>query len=329
VGDIDRGGVLAQVVGTHCLLPVAERARVAGFLINKFRGDPALFDSGVQMIEQHTGWPSLGVIPWFAAAGRLPAEDGMVLDQRRLTTAGNTDTVVVAVPRLSRIANFDDFDPLAAEPGVSLVFVAPGEPLPAEASLVILPGSKATRADLDFFRQQGWDIDLAAHIRRGGMVIGICAGFQMLGKAVADPQGIEGPAGTTPGLGLLDMETVMEGAKTLTETHAHDQLTDCSIAGYEMHMGQSQGAALANPWLSLDGRPEGAIRADGRVMGCYIHGLFANDRWRARLLDRLAVRSQTAYESQVDQTLDALAAHLEQHVDMDRLVSISQLRGEG
>lgn len=327
-GDIDRGGVLAQVVGTHALLPAAERDRVCGFLINKFRGDPALFADGVRLIEDRTGWPSLGVVPWFAAAGQLPAEDGMILDHRGAGGVPATGSVrtgkplIVAIPRLSRIANFDDFDPLAAEPGVSVVFVQPGDPLPADAAVVILPGSKATRADLDFVRQQGWDIDLAAHVRRGGLVIGICAGFQMLGRTVRDPDGIEGLPGDTPGLGLLDMDTVIGGAKTLTETTATDHLSGCSVRGYEMHMGRTDGPALETPWLALDGRNEGAVSANGRIMGCYIHGLFTSDSWRARFLDRFDVTSQLGYDQQVDHTLDALADHLETHVAMDHLLSL-------
>jgi adenosylcobyric acid synthase len=320
VGDIDRGGVLAQVVGTHALLPATEQQRIKGFLVNKFRGDPALFADGVTLIEQRTGWPSCGVIPWFPQAARLPAEDGMALEHKAQTTGtAPGQRLKIAIPRLSRIANFDDFDPLVAEPGVEVVFVPAGQPLPADAALVILPGSKSTRADMAFFVAQGWDIDLMAHLRRGGAVLGICAGFQMLGQTIADPDGIEGPTGETPGLGLLPLSTVMGGHKTLTETHALDQLSGCPIEGYEMHMGQTQGPALDRPLLALDGRPEGAITADGQVMGCYLHGLFSSDAFRAHFLGRFGQRAQVAYEQQVDAALDALADHLEAHGVIDRL----------
>jgi adenosylcobyric acid synthase len=339
IGDIDRGGVLAQIVGTHALISAAEQARIKGFLINKFRGDPALFADGVTLMEQRTGWPSCGVIPWFPQAAHLPAEDGMALDQRRTSknSAGKNspgkkrteknrlgaDRLLIAVPRLSRIANFDDFDPLAAEPNVDLVFVAAGTPIPAEAGLVILPGSKSTRDDLAFLRAQGWDIDLQSHLRRGGAVLGICAGFQMLGQTIADPQGIEGSAGETVGLGFLDLQTTMGNDKTLSETHATDHLSGCAISGYEMHMGQTQGDALARPLLSLDGRPEGAVSADGRVMGCYLHGLFASDRYRAHLLQRFGQRATVSYDQQVERALDALADHLERHGVVERLLALA------
>lgn len=321
VGDIDRGGVLAQIVGTHALIPPAERARVVGYLVNKFRGDPALFEPALSIIGDHTGWPSLGVLPWFTRARDLPAEDAMALDQR---AAGGGDAgavgagcVKVAVLRLSRIANFDDFDPLAAEPGIALTWVQPGAAVPGDADVVILPGSKATLADLAFLRAQGWEGDIVAHLRRGGRVIGICAGYQMLGRVVRDPEGIEGPPGEAPGLGLLDLETVMRGPKTLREAAGREAGSGLAVAGYEMHMGKTQGADLARPWLMLGDGPDGAVSADGRVRGCYLHGLFAADDFRRRLfgLDGATV----AYEAQVDAALDALADHLEAHADLPAL----------
>jgi len=319
VGDIDRGGVLAQVVGTHALLPEAERARVKGYIVNKFRGDPALFTPALDIIGGHTGWPALGVVPWLPAAARLPAEDAQGLDRRETGSGGLT----VAVPRLSRIANFDDLDPLAAEPGVRVVFVPPGTPLPAGADLILLPGSKATRADLAVLRDEGWDIDILAHVRRGGRVVGLCAGFQMLGRVVRDPDGVEGPPGETPGLGLLDVETVIGGDKALHALACRDALSGAEVVGYEMHMGRTAGPGLARPWLRLDGRDEGAVSADGRVMGCYIHGLFAGDSFRASFLGGLGATSATAVEAGVEAALDALADHLAAHVDLDRLLALA------
>lgn len=336
VGDIDRGGVLAQLVGTHALLPEAERARIGAFLVNKFRGDPALFADGVRLVTERTGWRSAGVIPWFAAAARLPAEDAMALPTVAPVVAGaqGEARLRVVVPRLSRIANFDDFDPLAQEPGVELIFVPPGSPLPL-ADLVILPGSKSTRADLDFLRAQGWDHDLLAHARRGGAVIGICAGFQMLGRVVRDPSGVEGPAGETAGLGLLDLETTMEGAKVLCEVQATDLISGQSLRGYEMHMGRTSGAALAQPWLRLqETTAEGELRErcegaqQGRIAGCYLHGLFGEDGFRHHLLASLQQQAPAgaalAYQAQVEATLDALADHLETFVDCEALLALAR-----
>src|SRR5262245_36487532 len=193
VGDIDRGGVIASLVGTRAVLETEDAAMIRGFLINKFRGDVRLFEPGYAEIERRKGWRDLGIVPWLAAARRLPAEDAVVLERAGDSRDG---AVVIAVPMLSRIANFDDFDPLRHEPGVRLVMVPPGSPLPPDAALVILPGTKATIADLAFLRAQGWDIDLAAHVRRGGHVLGVCGGYQMLGERISDPEGIEGPPET-------------------------------------------------------------------------------------------------------------------------------------
>ena len=215
VADIDQGGVIANLVGTWELLPDEERRLLRGYLINRFRGDVRLFTDGLRTITARTGLPSFGIIPYLAAALRLPQEDALSLDNRRMPPGGGDFRI--AVPRLPHIANFDDFDPLMAEPAVRLDMVAPGHPLPGDADLIILPGSKATVADLRAFKREGWDIDLMAHRRRGGAILGICAGYQMLGRTVADPQGIEGPPGEEAGLGLLDHETVLTAGKTLRQ----------------------------------------------------------------------------------------------------------------
>ncbi|WP_041042282.1 cobyric acid synthase [Paramagnetospirillum magnetotacticum] len=318
VADIDRGGVIASIIGTWVILPEAERARLKGYVINRFRGDPALFIPALDIIREKTGLNCLGIVPWFADAALLPAEDSASLGRGRAGGGG----LKIAVPRLSRIANFDDFDPLAAEPGVSLDMVEPGRPLPRDADLIILPGSKSTIADLDFLRAQGWDIDILAHARRGGRVLGICAGFQMLGKSVSDPLGVEGPAGgVAAGLGLLDVETVMEGDKVLRRVTGRDAAGH-GVTGYEMHMGRSTGPDSARPFLTLEGRPDGAVSADGRVMGCYLHGLFGSDAFRAALLGQ---DSGLEYEPMVDCVLDRLADHLERHLDMDALRGLSGL----
>ena len=318
VGDIDRGGVIASLVGTAVLLEPDERAMIAGYIINKFRGDPSLFDDGLRIITDRTGWRSFGLLPHLPDVARLPAEDALGLD-RMQAGAGET---LIAVPRLKHIANFDDFDPLRQEPGVRLVFIAPGQPLPADAALVILPGSKATIADLKDLREQGWDVDLAAHLRRGGRVLGICGGYQMLGRSVSDPSGIEGAPETVAGLGLLEVDTVLTGAKTLTEARGIERFTGETVAGYEMHVGTTAGADAARPLLRLNGHHDGATSVDGRIAGCYLHGLFASDAFRAAFLSQLSGRDVMAgnYEAGVDAALDALAAAIERHLDVDGLI---------
>ncbi len=319
-GDIDRGGVIAQIVGTQAVLDPADAAMIAGFLINKFRGDVRLFDDGYRLIEARTGWRGFGVLPFFADAGRLPAEDA--LDLRHSKGGG---AFKVACLQLSRIANFDDLDPLAQEPGVSLVMVGAGQPVPGDTDLVIIPGSKSTRADLAYLRAQGWDIDLAAHVRRGGHVLGICGGYQMLGRIVRDPLGIEGPAGETEGLGLLDVTTEMTPDKRLTRTRALHAATGLEVEGYEIHIGATTGPDRARPFAHVAGQPEGAISADGRIIGSYLHGLFRADAFRAAFLRGLGAQSSgLAYGRVVEETLDALAAHMETHLDVDGLLALAR-----
>ena len=322
IGDIDRGGVVAQIVGTKAVIDPADAALICGFLVNKFRGDATLFEEGMRIIEAHTHWPALGLIPFFPAAARLPPEDAVALERQ---SAAPGKGVTIAVPMLARIANFDEFDPLKLEPLVRLVMVPPGQPIPAEAGLIVLPGSKATIADLAFLREQGWDIDIKAHWRRGGRVLGVCGGYQMLGARLADPEGTEGPAGEVAGLGLLDVSTVLSGEKILTAVEGVCLDNGASFRGYEMHIGRTNGPGCARPLLRFaDGRADGAVSPDGRVTGAYVHGLFADDSQRAAWLVRLGARSELAYESQVEQTLDELAAHLAAHIDLDAVLKLAR-----
>ena len=325
VGDVDRGGVIASIVGTQALLDEADRARVQGFVINKFRGDVSLFDDALATITRRSGLASFGVVPFFEAAHRLPAEDAASLDGRGFEGAAVDDPIRIIVPRLARIANFDDLDPLAAEADVAVELVEPGRALPGNADVIILPGTKATIADMAFLREQGWDIDIAAHVRRGGRVVGLCGGYQMLGTAIADPDGIEGAAGTTAGLGLLDVATVIAGAKTLRAAQGSEASSGAPVRGYEMHMGETTGADAARPWLRLNGGDAGAVDESGRVMGAYLHGIFADDEFRARFLGRLraARAGGVAYDAMVERTLDQLADHLETHLDMDDLLALA------
>lgn len=317
-GDIHRGGVIAQIVGTHAVLEPQDLERVVGFMVNRFRGDLSLFDGGRDDIAARTGWPSLGVVPWFWDAWKLPAEDMMDIASHK----GGACKVVV--PQLERMANFDDLDPLAAEPEVTVEIVPPGRALPGDADLIILPGSKSTIGDLNYLRRQGWDIDILAHHRRGGHVLGLCGGYQMLGRTIDDPEGVDGRPGKVEGLGLLDVHTVMAGEKRVTLTEAVTRDGSLPVSGYEIHMGRTTGADCGRAWLSIDGRPEGAASADGRVKGSYLHGLFSSDAFRASVLGALGHESQAGYEDGVEEVLDALADHLERHMDLDRLLELTQ-----
>jgi adenosylcobyric acid synthase len=322
LGDIDRGGVIASLAGTHLVLQPDERARIQGFVINKFRGDVKLFDEGLGAVTRLTGWPSLGVVPWLPQAGWLPAEDALDLERPNPSSPSR----VIAVLQLARIANFDDLDPLGMEPGVRLVFVRPGEAIPGDAGVVILPGSKSTIADLAHLRAQGWDIDIKAHVRRGGQVLGLCGGYQMLGRRIADPDGLDGPPDTVDGLGLLDITTTMGGDKSTALISGVHCATGATIAGYEIHLGRSIGPDCARPVLTLNGRPDGAMSADGRVQGTYVHGLFAGDAFRKAWLADLGIASTLAYESRIEAALDALADHFEAHLDIERLLKIARSR---
>jgi adenosylcobyric acid synthase len=327
IGDIDRGGVIASLCGTKAVIDADDARLIAGFIVNKMRGDLTLFAFGMTFVAERTGWAPLGLVPHFRDAHRLPAEDVFGLEAspaRAPRSDGHRLRVVV--PVLPHIANFDDLDPLRLEPGVDLVLLRNGAPLPVDTGLVILPGSKATIADLAALRAFGWGADIVAYVRRGGRVLGLCGGYQMLGRHVADPDGIEGPAGSADGLGLLEVTTELSGDKSLVAVQGRTVADDVAVAGYEMHMGRTTGAGTQRPLLRLDdGRLDGAVSADGRVAGSYLHGFFAGDAQRAAWLARLgAPASSLAYEEMVEQTLDALAAHLDAHLDVDKLLSLAR-----
>ena len=324
VGDIDRGGVIAALVGTHAVLDPQDAARIRGFIVNRMRGDPSLFADGMTAIAASTGWAPIGLVPHLDAVRRLPAEDAA--DLREIArTARRGGRVRIAVPLLPMISNFDDLDPLLAEPEVECLLLQPGRPLPGDCDLVILPGSKATLADLGALRREGWDVDLLAHRRRGGRVLGLCGGYQMLGRTIDDPDGVEGPPGAAAGLGLLDVATVLGGAKRLSLASGTLLPDEVACSGYEMHMGRTHGPDRSNPFLRRpDGTGEGAVCADGRVAGTYLHGLLAGDEARAALLRRLGLHAEPrVHEAGIDAALDAWAAHLELHLDIDRLLAIA------
>jgi adenosylcobyric acid synthase len=322
-GDIDRGGVIASLVGTHAVLEPGDRGLVRAFLINKFRGDPRLFDDGIATIEQMTEWSSLGIVPWFRDAHKLPAEDALDI----ASEAKRDAAIKIAVPILPRIANFDDLDPLKLEPSITLMMVPPGMPLPLDADLIILPGSKATIADLSFLREQGWDVDLAAHLRRGGHVLGLCGGYQMLGRSISDPDGIEGQPGTVEGLGFLDVSTVLASDKTVRSVTARHEASLTALSAYEIHLGKTGGPDTECAPFSVDGKAEGAVSASGRVIGTYLHGLFSTDAFRRIFLQGLhpcGVVGDLCYEAEVEVTLETLADHLEAHLDADRILAIAR-----
>jgi adenosylcobyric acid synthase len=294
----------------------------------------------MERIAQATGWPPLGLVPFFVEARHLPAEDALALEQpsprgfpqgstsgmrQMVRSPGSCKRLRVAVPILPHVANFDDLDPLAAEPAVDIVRVRPGTALPGDADLIVLPGSKATIADLAALFVAGFDIDIAAHLRRGGTVLGLCGGYQMLGQTIADPDGIEGPPGKAQGLGLLDVVTTLSNGKRLEPVHGMTS-DGAPFAGYEMHMGVTEGPARARPFARFaDGAAEGAVSPDGRVLGTYIHGLFTDDRQRSGWLARFSAGpAGIGYEALVEQTLDALAAHLAAHLDLDRLLTLAR-----
>ncbi len=325
IGDIDRGGVIASLVGTYQVLSPGDRARIRAFLVNKFRGTVSLFAPGMNDVAARTGWKALGVVPWLHAASRLPAEDAVPL-QQEMKSADARASIHIAVPMLAHIANFDDLDPLRAEPGVAVSFVPPGKPIPLDADAIIIPGSKSTLSDLAMLRAQGWDIDILAKARAGTRIMGLCGGYQMLGRIITDPQGNDGMAATTAGLGLLDVETVMAESKTVTRSSG--TAYDAPVEGYEIHMGQTTGPDCRRPLVTLAGHGDGAVSADGRVEGTYLHGLFGSDAFRHAWLASLGqTPSSFAFDSHVDAALDEIAAALETALDIETLLSLAEAPG--
>ncbi|MDX1588559.1 MAG: cobyric acid synthase [Oleiphilaceae bacterium] len=312
VGDIDRGGVFAQLVGTLELLSASEQARVRGFVINRFRGDPALLDSGLEWLSRRTGKPVVGVLPYLQGLV-LDAEDSVGIHGRE---AGE-EALRVVVPVLPRMSNHNDFDPLRLHPRVHLSYVRADQPIPG-ADLIILPGSKSTRSDLAFLRAQGWESALQRHLRYGGHVLGICGGFQMLGHTVADPEGLEGEPGESAGFSLLDLHTRLVPGKQLRQVSGTLCPEHTPLTGYEIHNGVTTGTALRRPLMSLEGRPDGAISGDGQVFGGYVHGLFDAPASCDALLRRagLAGAESVDYQAHREAELDRLADTIETHLDV-------------
>ena len=326
VGDIDRGGIIASVVGTHTVLDPEDRRMIAGTIVNKFRGDVSLFDDGLRIIEDHTGWRNYGVVTWLASASDLPAEDSVALEA--MTQTSRHGALKIAVPVLPRIANFDDLDPLRAEPDVELRLVRGSEEFPADADVVLIPGSKATLADLRAMRERGWDQTIQGIVAHGGHVVGICGGYQMLGRTVRDPDGVEG-GGEEVGLGLLDVDTLLTPDKTVRSVRARS-MSDELIEAYEIHVGETEGSDNVRPFATIKGRSEGATSADGRVEGTYLHGAFTSGTFRRAWLRRFGLRSSGVnHAERVDAVLDRIAAELEQLLDIDGLLETARRGVDG
>ena len=329
IGDINRGGVIASLVGTWHLLPPAEKNLIKGFIVNQFRGDISLFDGGIEVIKKETGWHHFGTVPFLRSIRDLPAEDAVILENG---DADGDSQIKIAAPLLPRIANFDDLDPLIAEPDVSVTVVKPGMPIPFGQDLIIIPGSKATIADLDFMRKEGWDTDIIAHVRHGGSVLGICGGYQMLGNMVFDPSGIEGSQREGKGLGLLDVVSTITNRKALKETKVMVSKEGTKATGYEIHSGVTTTGDNVKPYMkslldSANGDVIGVESHDGRIIGTYLHGLFESGEYRKKFLKRFsnANREAVNFDLKVEGALDALASSLEEYLDLDQLWDIAGL----
>ncbi len=318
VADIDRGGVFAHLVGTLELLSPSEQDRVQGFVINRFRGDRRLLEPGLRWLEDRTARPVLGVLPYLHGL-HLDAEDAIDASQ----AAKDPDALRVVVPVFPRISNHTDFDPLRLHPRVEVRFVGPGEAVPP-ADLFILPGSKSVRSDLQWLRANGWEQAIRRHLRYGGKLIGLCGGFQMLGRTLSDPLGLEGPPGTSPGLGLLDMDTVLEAEKRLANVHGTLVLGGVPVTGYEIHCGVSRGPALARPLVALQGRSDGAVSEDGQILGTYLHGLFESPPACKALLAWAGLAAPQAFDYAAlrEAALERLADACEAHLDMARILAL-------
>lgn len=326
VGDIERGGVIAALVGTKNIIDPDDAKMIVGFAVNKFRGDMSLFDDGVIAIETRTGWPCFGVIPWIHATAKLPAEDAVALTR---PDRGSQAKIRIAAPMLSRIANFDDADPLRLEPEVDFGWVRPGQAIPRDIDVIMLFGTKSTIGDLDFLRAQGWDHDIISHARHGGRVTGLCGGYQIMGQRITDARGVEGEAGTRAGLGLLNIETTMTTEKIVRPVDGQCAVSDQVFAGYEIHIGETTGADCVRPMLHLPEGPDGARSPDGRIEGTYVHGLFANNNFRAAWLSRVksGVATGYDYDASVETALEDLADGLEMALDIDAIFAAARRPG--
>ena len=315
IGDIERGGVIAQILGTQRILSRKDLSNIVGFIINKFRGDPELFFDGYNYINKKTSWPGLGIIPWFAKYNDFPAEDSY-----EIKSSEKPNSLKVVCLCLPRISNYDDLDPLSQEKNVSLKMLKAGEAIPGDTRLVIIPGSKSTIEDLNFIREQKWDIDLLAHLNRGNFILGICAGYQMLGKSIDNTLGQEGNPSIVEGLKILDTNTVLTAKKTLTRVSAKHIATGIDFDGYEIHIGQTVGNDCNQPFATVNNKNEGAVSKNGLVMGSYLHGMFENNKFRSNFLKKIGFESSNLdYSKNVDQSLNDFADFLEENLNVSEI----------
>lgn len=320
IGDIDRGGVIASLVGTHAVLPPEDLRLIKGFIVNKMRGDPSLFTEAMEWISQKTQWQNIGLLPYFSGLSRLPAEDAADLKSVYHQSKGK---VVISVLLLPTIANFDDFDPLKYEENVELNFVQLGDPIPKNSNVIIIPGSKTTIADLQALYDTGWDIDIKAHLRQGGYVMGICGGYQMLGSEITDPHHVEGNISQINGLNLVNISTRLENAKKLQKNQGRLFIQNIECSGYEMHLGVTVNHVRYKPFVIYDEKNvEGVVSHDGKILGTYLHGIFHNDPARQALLGHFSAQSsQFNFSKQIEIVLDQWAEHIEQHLDVNKMLN--------
>ena len=317
IADIDRGGVFAHLTGTVDLLSASEQQRIKGFIINRFRGDKALLDSGLDWLEKRSDKTVYGVLP-FLQGLHIESEDSLIQHNN------NTDALIkIIVPALPRISNHTDFDVLRLHPKVDFEYIGPGQAIPP-CDLVILPGSKSVRADYNWLLKNNWGKYINKHLRYGGKLIGICAGFQMLGKFIHDPEGIEGPTGSTTGFGFFDMQTELKHHKQLHKQSAKLFLNNAKVTGYEIHCGISHGSALLRPAITANGFTDGAVSADNQIMGCYLHGLFDEKSACDQLLEWAGMNAAEAidYMALKEREIDRLADAIEQHIDVNAIIKL-------
>ncbi|OUI77675.1 cobalamin biosynthesis protein CobQ [Commensalibacter intestini] len=323
IGDIDRGGVIASLIGTHTVLPLEDLKLIKGFIVNKMRGDPTLFTDAMQWISQKTQWKNIGLLPHFPQLSQLPAEDAA--DLKSVVHSQQKGKLVMSVLLLPTIANFDDFDPLKYEDNVQLNFIEIGDVIPKNSDVIIIPGSKTTIADLEALYQTGWDVDIKAHLRQGGYVMGICGGYQMLGTEISDPYGIEGDTRSIQALNLLSFSTILDRSKILSEVKGHLFMNDAECCGYEMHLGETRHHEHYKSFAILEnGRAEGIVSENGKIIGTYLHGIFQGDDARKALLNYFGSKeSSINFSDQVENTLDQWADHIEYSLDIAAMLSES------
>ncbi len=318
IGDIDRGGVIAQIVGTNVVLSQNDKKLISGFIINKFRGNLEMFKKGYDIIRKRTGWTGYGILPWYENCSYFPPEDSFDIIFKKKKTK-----IKIACLQLSRISNFDDLNPLSQEPEVSVSMIKAGCRIPNDVDLIIIPGSKSTIDDLKFLKKNKWHLDLKKHLRLGKKILGICAGYQILGKEIIDDFLIESTSKNVKGLGLLNVVTKMEKKKKTIKVSAFHQETGQSFNGYEIHIGKTKGADCIRAFSTIDGKKDGAISSNGLVMGSYIHGMFEDNKFRSIFLKKLfGINSAINYSKSLNENLNKFSSLIENNINIKELLNL-------